>query len=263
MQFSFLFRLEAWQLMLIILVLMIVCTLIGMYVGKRRAKESKLDSTILGSLFGLLGLLLAFSFSLATSFLGIRREIIIDESNNIGTAILRSDLYSEGERKLFRADFKQYIEARIDYFAYKDVKTVLEAQDRSVKIQQALWIRASSLSRDSGNYVASMQMIPALNSVIDISNKRYYIDSVHLPEPIIYLLVIMACACAFFVGYTISGKERFDWLLIPGFCLLTSMIVFLIFDIDRPRRGLITLDKINKSIVDLRKMIPEEVKTNK
>jgi hypothetical protein len=41
------------------------------------------------------------------------------------------------------------------------------------------------------------------------------------------------------------------------------MVVFLIFDIDRPRRGLIRLDKINNSIVDLRKMIPEEVKINK
>ncbi len=260
MQFSFLFRLESWQLMLIILVLMIICTIIGMYVGKRRKKESKLDSTILGSLFGLLGLLLAFSFSLATTFLGIRREIIIDESNNIGTAILRSDLYSESERQLFRADFKQYIEARIDYFGYKDVKTVIEAQDRSIKIQQQLWNRAIRLSKDSGSYVASMQMVPALNDVIDISSKRYYVDSVHLPEPIIYLLVLMACACAFFVGYTISGKEKFDWLLIPGFCLLTSMVIFLIFDLDRPRRGLIKLDKINQSIIDLRKMIPEEFK---
>jgi len=262
MQFSFLFRLEAWQLMLIILVLMIVSTLIGVYAGKRRKKELKLDSTILGSLFGLLGLLLAFSFSLATSFLGIRREIIIDESNNIGTAILRSDLYSESERQLFRADFKQYIEARIDYFSNRDIKTVLDAQDRSVKIQQQLWSRAMRLSRDSGYYVASMQMIPALNNVIDISSKRYYVDSVHLPEPIIYLLVLLACACAFYVGYTVARKEN-DWLLVIGFCLLTSMVVFVIFDIDRPRRGLIKLDKINQSIMDLRKMTPEEVKIGK
>jgi hypothetical protein len=243
--------------------MMIVCSFGGLIAGKRRKKESKLDSTILGSLFALLGLLLAFSFSLATNFLGIRREIIIDESNNIGTAVLRSDLYKESDRQLFRADFKKYIEARIDYFANRDIKTVIEAQDRSAKIQQALWNRATNLSKDSGYYVASMQMIPALNNVIDISSKRFYVDSVHLPEPIIYLLILMACACAFFVGYTTCGKEKLDWPLIAGFCLLTSMVVFVIFDIDRPRRGLITLDKINRSIVDLRKMIPEEIKINK
>ena len=207
-------------------------------------------------------MLLAFSFSLATAFLGIRREIIIDESNNIGTAILRSDLYSEAERQLFRADFKQYIEARIDYFAFTDVKTVIDAQDRSVKIQQLLWSRAVRMSRDSGYYVASMQMIPALNNVIDISNKRYYIDFVHLPEPIIYLLVLLACACAFYMGYTVSRKDN-DWLLVMGFSLLTAMVVFVIFDLDRPRRGLIRLDKINQSITDLRKLIPEDVKISK
>ena len=257
MRFSFLFRLEAWQLMLILLGLMIICSAIGLYAGRKRTRESKMDATLLGSLFALLGLMLAFSFNLATTFYGMRREIIIDEANNIGTAILRADLYSKSDRQLFRADFKNYIEARIDYYDSKDANTVSDALERTVQIQQKLWGRASELSTDTGYYVASMQMIPALNNLIDITTTRLYGDYVHLPDPIIYLLILLACACAFYVGYTIAGKEKFDWMLAIGFYLLTSLVVFVIFDLDRPRRGLIKLDKINNAIVDLRRMIPE------
>jgi hypothetical protein len=249
--------------MLILLGLMILSTVIGLYAGRKRARETKMDATILGSLFALLGLMLAFSFSLATNFFGMRREIIIDEANNIGTAILRADLYRNSDRQLFRTDFKNYIEARIDYYASKDENTVLKAQELTVQIQQQLWGRASGLSTDTGYFVASMQMIPALNKMIDITTTRFYGDYVHLPDPIIYLLILLACACAFFVGYTIAGKEKFDWVMAIGFYLLTSLIVFVIFDLDRPRRGLIRLDKINQSVVNLRKMIPEEIKINK
>ena len=261
MSFSFLFSLEAWQLMLILLALMIICAYIGLFLGRRRPKESKMDSTILGSLFGLLGLLLAFTFSLSANFFGMRRELIVEESNNISTAILRADLYRESDRQLFRKDFAQYVDARIDYYGLKgDIKGILAAQNLSVEIQRRLWTRASLLSKDSGYFVASLQMIPALNNMIDINNSRYYGDVVRLPDAIIYLLILMACACSFFLGYTMTGKELFDWPLLVGFCLLTSLVVFVIFDLDRPRRGAIRLDKINHSIINLKQLFTEDEK---
>jgi hypothetical protein len=35
-----------------------------------------------------------------------RRKIIIEEANDIGTALLRSDLYPDSTRTLFRSDFR-------------------------------------------------------------------------------------------------------------------------------------------------------------
>ena len=256
MSFSFLFRLEAWQLMLILLALMIISAYVGLFLGKKRLKESKMDSTILGSLFGLLGLLLAFTFSLSENFFGMRRELIVEESNNISTAILRADLYRETDRKLLREDFRQYVDARIDYYGMKsDLQGILAAQNRSVEIQRRLWNRASLLSKDSGYFVASLQMIPALNNMFDINNSRHYGDVVRLPDAIIYLLILMACACSFFLGYTMTGKELFDWPLLVGFCLLTSVVFFVIFDLERARRGIISLYKINQSKINLKQII--------
>src|SRR5262245_36707693 len=48
--------------------------------------------TIDGAIFGLMGLLIAFSFSGAASRFDGRRHLILEESNTIGTAYLRLDL---------------------------------------------------------------------------------------------------------------------------------------------------------------------------
>jgi hypothetical protein len=259
MQPSFLLRLDTWQLMLILLALMIISIVIGLKAGKRFHKGSEADNTILGSLFTLLGLLLAFTFSMAINYHGIRKDIIIEEANDIGTAILRADLYREGDRHSFRAAFKEYVDVRVDYFtAGTDLEKVAAAQKRSAEIQQQLWNYASRLSRDSGYSVASMQMIPALNSMIDITTTRQYSNIVHLPDTIIYLLFLLSCVCTFYIGYSAANKEKFSWMLAMIFCLLTSMVVYVIFDMDRPRRGFIKLDQMNNAIVELKQLFPEK-----
>ncbi|TMI64676.1 MAG: DUF4239 domain-containing protein [Bacteroidetes bacterium] len=260
MQPSFLLRLDTWQIMLILLALMILSIKVGLITGKKSHKESPADNTILASLFTLLGLLLAFTFSMAINYHGMRKDIIIEEANDIGTAILRADLYPESDRNLFRAEFKKYVDARVNYFtAGTDLDEIKAAQKLSVEIQQRLWDHASQFSKDSSNTtVASMQMIPALNAMIDVTTTRQYGELVHLPDTIIYLLFLLSAVCSFYIGYIFSSKEKFDWILAMLFCLLTSLVVFVIFDLDRSRRGFIKLDQMNNAIVELKQMFPEK-----
>ena len=259
MQPSIVLRLDTWQLILILLALMIISIMLGLMVGKKFHKESQVDTTILGSLLTLLGLLLAFTFSMAINYHGMRKDVIIQEANDIGTAILRADLYRDNERNLLRAEFKKYVDARVDYFnAGTDLEKVMVSQKLSVEIQQQLWDHATKFSKDSGYVIASMQMIPALNSMIDITTTRQYGNFVHLPDTITYLLFLLSCVCSFYIGYMFVGKKRFDWVMAMIFCLLTSLVVFVIFDLDRPRRGFIKLDQMNNAIVELKQMFPEK-----
>ena len=69
-----------------------------------------------GSMLGVMALLLGFTFSIAISKFETRRQITVEEANEIGTAILRCDMYPDSLRNLLRADFKEYIEARIAYY---------------------------------------------------------------------------------------------------------------------------------------------------
>src|SRR6185436_2515426 len=70
---------------------------------RRDPEHVKTDvKTINGMLIGLLGLLLAFTFSMANSRYDDRRKLIIEEANTIGTTVLRTDMYPDSVRTLLR-----------------------------------------------------------------------------------------------------------------------------------------------------------------
>jgi hypothetical protein len=67
------------------------------------------------------------------------------------------------------------------------------------------------------------------------------------------LLLVLCGASSFLVGYGRKGKQL-DWIVLIGFVVMTSVTVFFIFDLDRPRRGIITLRDAAQCIYDLREM---------
>ena len=84
--------------------------------GTRKRTEPKGGvNSLLGVLFALSGLILAFTFGMSGTRLEKVRNVVESEANDIGTAILRSDLYADSVREGFRADFKNYLEAVIDF----------------------------------------------------------------------------------------------------------------------------------------------------
>jgi hypothetical protein len=66
-----------------------------------------------GAVFGMLGLLIAFSFSGAASRFEDRRHLIVEEANAVGTAYLRLDLLSGDARTELREMFRRYLDIRI------------------------------------------------------------------------------------------------------------------------------------------------------
>jgi hypothetical protein len=73
------------------------------------------------SVFGLLGLLVAFTFSGAASRFETRRQLIVDETNAIGTAYLRLDLMPASSQPALREKFKQYVDLRLAAYTNHDV----------------------------------------------------------------------------------------------------------------------------------------------
>ncbi len=59
------------------------------------------------SIFALLGLLIAFTFSGAGDRFEARRELITEEANSIGTAWLRIDLLADADQSALREQFRQ------------------------------------------------------------------------------------------------------------------------------------------------------------
>lgn len=257
MNLSFLLRTEAWQIALLLFVFMILFIWVGRIVGNRvriNGKDNDKFSETSG-LTGLLFFLLAFTFGMSGSRYDARRQIVIEEANDIGTAILRADLYPDSIRQLFRSDFKEYVEARVTYYEVgADVQGVMDAHTLSQAISERLWIRASNLAKDPANLAATQQMIPALNTMIDVTTSRLAGEKAKVPESILLMLFFLALISAFYGGYTAGRKGAIDWLVEVGFCLLVCLVVLFTLDLDRPRRGFVTMEGPHQTIVELREM---------
>jgi len=212
--------------------------------------------TINGILLGLLGLLLAFTFGMANSRYDTRRELVIEEANDIGTAILRADLYPDSTRQLLRENFKKYLEARIAFYgAGTDFDLVIKYFAEADSLSKVLWQIAVNDVREQNMIARSSQMIPALNAMIDITTTRRSAGESTIPNSIMFFLFTLSLCSAFLVGYDTKGLS--DRVVVFGFATILSITVFMIVDLDRPRSGLITLDVANEKIVELRNLFLE------
>jgi len=201
-----------------------------------------------GAVLGLLSLLLAFTFNQSASHYDIRRDLLIEESNDIGTALFRSALYPDSLKLAFRDDFKDYIKARIAYYeAGNDEDRILVALQESNGISMRIWQRASFISKLPGDVTRSMQMIPAINKMIDAMTTREEARRKHIPESILWLLFLLGVTGSFIVGYA-SKSRKIDFVILCTYSLMTIMTIYFILDLDRPRRGIITTSSAHEKI---------------
>src|SRR5262249_4243631 len=72
-------------------------------------------STLQAAVLTLLALLLGFSFAMAQGRYDARRQLVVQESNAIGTTFLRTALLAEPERTELRALLRHYVDARLAF----------------------------------------------------------------------------------------------------------------------------------------------------
>src|SRR5450631_2129590 len=102
-----------------------------------------------GSLLGLTALLLSFTFGMSATKFETRRQLIVSEANDIGTTILRADMYPDSVRNLLRADLKNYLETRINYYDAGDNEDLIKKTlGQSDSISSIVWRRVAFLSHD-------------------------------------------------------------------------------------------------------------------
>src|SRR5262252_3570229 len=124
---------------------MLVSIDLGYRIGERRKAEDLHNSievigTVDAAVFGLLGLILAFTFSGASDRLVVRRAQIVQEANAIGTAYLRVDVLAPSEQHVIRDLFRAYLEARIEVFdKFNDRTASNAALERCEQLQSTIW----------------------------------------------------------------------------------------------------------------------------
>jgi hypothetical protein len=229
-------------------------------IARRRLDPDGVDKgsgPVEAAVFGLLGLLLAFTFSGAASRFEDRRHLITEEANAIGTAYLRIDLLPPDTQPAIRQLFSRYLIARTEI--YRDAGDVTATKARASEtnmLQREIWSKAVSASqRPEAATDAAKLLLPALNAMIDITTTRAVAMQNHPPRVIFFLLAVLSLISALLSGYVMCSTAVRSWFYMLLFAATMSATFFVILDLEYPRFGLIRIDEADKVLVDLRNLV--------
>jgi hypothetical protein len=239
-----------------------VCVLLfvwlGRWIGGHRTREETERErvglvTVETSIYALLGLMIAFSFSGATSRFDTRRAQTVQEANAIGTAYLRLDLLPAAQQPALRQKFRSYTEERMAvYRALPDIDTSNAHAARATALQGEIWEDSIAALRNAPER-SSLLLVPALNDMIDITTTRAIALRTHTPPIILAALVVLTLICSLLVGYGLAGGKPFATNLhMMGFALMVTVTIYVILDLDHPRAGLIRLDYVDQALMEVR-----------
>lgn len=184
----------------------------------------------------LLSLLLGFTLAMVLSRFDLRKELVIEEANAIGTTSLRAEMLAEPSRSKAQELLRQYTEARLEFFkSTTDSGEFQRVLKRSKQVQTDLWQQAVAVAQQSPGPITAL-FIQTLNETIDLDGKRVAALENRVPKEIWAMLVILSLLTCLMVGY--SQRQRFiPAMLVPP--LMIAIVMTLIADLDTPGSGLI------------------------
>lgn len=238
----------SWQIAAALFLLLILAIELGYWIGRRLGKPSEESNsalnTVKGALLALVGLLLGFSYSMASTRFETRKAMLIQEANAIGTAYLRGDLFDEVRREPYRELLRRYTDARLAFFRMTtDAEAVSGALQPSEALQNEIWKLGMEQARANPLSPNNLLIVDSLNAMIDTGTERVAARQNEVPQPIIVLLIVSTFIAGLFIGHSFGIGRRRSWLATFGFAFVISLVVFVILDLDQPRRGSIRISQ--------------------
>lgn len=204
------------------------------------------------AVFGLMALLMAFTFSSAALRFEARRGMIVDEANAIRTAYLRLELLPEEARPRLQESFRRYVDSRLLVYRHLgDAAASASDLERITRLQQLMWTDAVTACRESGTQAASL-LLPALNDMFVIAAKRTMGLQTHQHGVVMGMLGVVMLACALLAGFTMGGEGARSWLHVLSFAAVLTVAFYVILDLEYPRLGFIRIDWMDRFLREVR-----------
>jgi hypothetical protein len=198
---------------------------------------------ILPASLTLLGLIVGFSFSMATGRYDQRKNYEESEANAIGTEYLRADLLPTGDASQVKSLLKTYLDQRIAFYESLSDEDAQQIEARVAQTQDRMWAAILPPAQAQPTPITGL----AVAGMNDVLNSQGYTQSAwwyRIPVAAWELMIAIAIICNLLIGYGArSGPGGAKLLLILP--ILIAIAFMLIADIDTPRYGLIRVKPQN------------------
>ncbi len=237
------FTLSSWQLALVLAGIMFGATAIGLVAGRSLSRHADTLreplGVVQGALLTLVGLVLAFGLAMAVSRYDARRAAVVDDANTIGTAYLRAQTLREPVRGLSLPLYVEYTDASLRLSdAVPGSAAARSAIAAESALQRRLWSLAGRALDAQPTESAPRLYVESLNEMIDQQTTRVSALNNRVPSAILWVEVIGAATALGLMALYLAALSRgvVTMLLAAG---LLTMLLFVTFDLDRPKRGFI------------------------
>jgi len=199
--------------------------------------ERKDLATLEAATLSLLGLIVAFSFSMAIGRYDQRKNYEAEEANAIGTEYTRADLLPAAEAENVRGLLKKFLLQRLAFYEIRNDGDLQRIGALTDGLEAELWsnIRAAAASHPTPPVaLAAMGMN-------DVLNDRAYTQAAwwnRIPLAAWDLMISIAVLCNLVLGYGAHRNSTHLFLVLP---LALSIAFLLISDLDSPRGGIIRI----------------------
>jgi hypothetical protein len=243
-----------------IFVAIIVTAHISYRVGRRHQRAGAEEAvrsqvlTLQGATLGLLGLLLAFTLSMAEERFMARKMMIVDEANAIGTTYLRAQTLPADQREQSRALLRRYVAERIAFYdAGSDEAMVRASTHRSTALLGEIWALAAQAARNEPESNPVKLYMTSLNQTIDMEATRMASLYVMLPATLLGLLLLVAAIATGSVGYACGLSGQRGILALDVIPVLVALSCSVVLDLSHPRVGFIrasdyAMDRLHASM---------------
>lgn len=196
--------------------------------------EHSQESYLVGSLLGLLALLLAFSFSMALDRYEERRHLVVQEANAIGTAYLRAQMLDEPHRSRLSKLLVEFTDNRIELASAAPgrAKPLVATNDR---LLTDIWAAVAASRESALRHGMTTALLMTYNEVIDLDTERKVARQMRVPTAVLLLLYGFLLMTALVLGYVL--EERRGRMGAGVLFLILSLYIGIISDLSRPAAG--------------------------
>ena len=243
MQFDFGFYLIDHRFILLTMLAALVIASECGYRAGARTKEApdslrSLMSGIGAAMLGILGVLLGFTLSMSIARWDVRRDVVVDESNAIGTLSLRAGLLGEPLGEELRSVLREYTDTRIALGGTRgDLDALRGAQSEAEGFHAEIWSFVERAKQSETSNATLSALIMAANEVIDLHELRVTSIENFLPAFLILLLPVVAAVAVASLAWSFGATSDRGRTPIFLLTLLICAVILLIMDVNRPQRG--------------------------
>ena len=238
-----LYGLSSVELALLLFGIVLGTTLAGVLLGHRLRAHAEILREPFGvlqaALLGLVALLLAFGLTMAVGRYDARRAAVVAQANAIGTTYLRAQTLREPLRGRSLRDLVRYTDATMRLSdavpGSADERAAVAASGR---LQRSLWRSAGQALVDSPTQSAPRLYMETLNDMIDMETVQTSALNNHVPTSVLAFEIAGAAIALGLLALYLAVVSRGVILVILA-ATFVAMLLFITFDLDRPRRGLV------------------------